>query len=294
MNKSGIVRYAFMLICLFLLSQADVFAQDLIVLKHKQDTLKVKVTEVGVDEVKYKLWPVQENDPVMVIEKKQIRKIILESGTTLNFFLDDIEDPKNYIGQRKHLLKTDIISPVIGVTSLAYERSIKPGRSYEIGLGLVGLGFNLSDQDMMGAFVRAGYKFINTPDITTRSMRFSHLLKGGYIRPELVFINYTFRNQYSIMMSPSYATYRTTGGAFIVNFGKQYVFSNIIALDVFAGLGIGTQNTYLTSGSSSGWDIFLGGVGFLSGMDGEVTPAFQCGLKVGVLLGNTSQDKKKK
>lgn len=275
---------------MLLLGKTDLFAQDLIILKVKSDTLKVKVTEVGVDEVKYKPWPVNEKDPVIALEKKLIRKVILESGTTLIFFLDDIEDPKNYVGQRKHLLKLDIVSPTLGVTSIAYEKSIKPGRSYEIGVGAVGLGFNTSELDLAGAFIRAGYKFINTPDVTTRSMRFSHLLKGGYIRPELVFINYIYRT-INYLPSSSNATFRNTGGAFVVNFGKQYVFSNIFAIDVFAGLGVGSQNTILTSGSvNSSWDVNLGGIGFLSGMDGEITPAFQCGLKLGVLLGRRDKE----
>ncbi|MFA7379867.1 MAG: hypothetical protein WC150_05360 [Bacteroidia bacterium] len=276
---------------LLLLRTTNLYAQDLIILKEKHDTLKVKVTEVGVDEVKYKLWPVNEKDPVIVLEKKRIRKVILESGTTLNFFLDDIDDPKNYVGQRKHLLKMDIISPTLGVSSFAYEKSIKPGRSYEIGLGLVGLGFNAPENDIAGAFLRVGYKFINTPDVTNRGMRFSHLLKGGYVRPELIFINYTFRSINSPSTVPV-STYRTTGGAFIINFGKQYVFSNIIAVDIFAGLGVGSQNKILTSGPGDAWDLFPTGVGFLSGEDGEITPAFQCGLKMGVLLGGKNKEKK--
>jgi len=276
---------------LFLLATTNLQAQDLIILKQKQDTIRAKVTEVGVDEVKYKPWPVNETDPVIVLEKKRIRKVILQSGTTLNFFLDDLEDPKNYIGQRKHLLKMDIISPTLGVSSFAYEKSIRPGRSYEVGLGIVGLGFNTSGTEMAGAFVRTGYKFINTPDITTRGMRFSHLLKGGYIRPELMFINYTFKSQ-NYGYPASYSTFRTTGGAFFINFGKQYVYSNRIAVDLFAGLGVGTQNTVATSGVGGGWDFYFNGIGFISGMGGEITPAFQCGLKMGILLGKTEEKAK--
>lgn len=278
---------------LFLLSTTNLQAQDLIILKQKQDTLKARVTEVGVDEIKYKLWPVNETDPVMVLEKKKIRKVILQSGTVLNFFLEDIDDPKNYMGQRKQLLKMDLISPSIGVSSFAYERSIKPGRSYEVGLGVIGAGFNTGGNNLMGAFVRVGYKFINTPDMYMRGLRYAHLLKGGYIRPELTFVNYTFDDSY--YYSPSYNTsYRTTGGAFIMNFGKQYVFSNRFAVDAFVGLGIGTQNTVAKSGPGGGGyyypsDYFLGTFGFASDEGGMISPAIQFGLKMGILLGKTEE-----
>ncbi|MBX7205238.1 MAG: hypothetical protein K1X81_07420 [Bacteroidia bacterium] len=291
MKTTNLLLKALILSGLFLLFTPKAKAQDLIILKQKSDTLKARVTEVGVDEIKYKLWPVNETDPVMVMEKKKIRKVLLESGTVLNFFLEDMDDPKNYVGQRKHLLKMDIISPTLGVSSFAYEKSIRPGRSYEVGLGIVGLGFNTSGTEMAGAFVRTGYKFINTPDITMRGMRFSHLLKGGYIRPELMFINYTFKSQY-YGYPASYSTFRTTGGALFINFGKQYVYSNRFAVDLFAGLGIGTQHTVATSGAGGGWDFYFNGIGFVSGMGGEITPAFQCGLKMGILLGKTEEKTK--
>ncbi len=73
----------------------------------------------------------------------------------------------------------------------------------------------------------------------------------------------------------------------MLNFGKQWIFSDVFSVDVFAGIGIGKKNTKLTSGSTGTY--FYGPrvpfFGYSTINENEVTLTFQTGLKVGYLFG---------
>ncbi|MCD4736877.1 MAG: hypothetical protein K8R53_12605, partial [Bacteroidales bacterium] len=110
-----------------------------------------------------------------------------------------------------------------------------------------GLGADPNDYDPRGLFMKFGYKAIRSPDFYLKGMRYAHILKGGYIRPEIS-ISY-----YSLNEHNDYYYYPFTGhtrerneyfsAAIHLNFGKQWVFNNSILVDMFAGVGYGFDNT---------------------------------------------------
>ncbi len=99
-----------------------------------------KIQEIGVDEVKYKLFEDLEG-PTYGIEKDRVVKIIFQNGRT-ETYRSGLRDPELYAGQQKDALKLNFMSPLFGHTQLFYERSLKPGRSIEFSLDLVGAGKN--------------------------------------------------------------------------------------------------------------------------------------------------------
>lgn len=287
-------------------------AQDKMILRYKADTLTIKVIEIGTSEIKYRLWPVDENMPLMAESKDKIAKIIFANGTVMKFSVDEFSDASNYAEQRKTAIKLDPFSILAGMTSIAYEQSMKPGRSWELGLGLIGLGTTFGDEKYTGLLVRAGYKFINQPDYYMRGMRYTHILKGGYIRPEIAisFYNSTVTNSYYNYTSNASFNhqdkYRTSAIAFMLNFGKQWVFDDIFVVDAFVGLGIGGgKETDIDVGQDIGTPASPFGYnsysnygrgatqfGLFTSTNGNITIAGQGGLKVGILLGKKKIENK--
>ncbi len=181
----------FLLSLILFAVQQTAFSQDRMILRFKKDTLVVKVMEVGIDEVKYKLWPVNPNSAVIVESKEKIRRIIFENGTVMKFAADEFSDVTNYTEQRKMVVKFDMLALTRRVFFVSYEQSLKPGVSIEGGIGIINVnnydGELFDFQEAKGMFARFGYKFINQPDFHIKGMRYAHILKGGYIKPEFVF-----------------------------------------------------------------------------------------------------------
>src|ERR1043166_173084 len=243
------LRPLLMLLCIFCFSKFSK-AQDLLYKKDKTVIL-ARVIEIGVDDVKYRDYN-DPDGPIIGIAKGELLKLKLEKSRKEIFFIDNFDNPALYADNKKNAIKMDFLAPMFGQTTFAYERSIKPGASMEVHLGIIGVGmvsqnpfYDLTKAN--GFFMRAGYKFIKTPDYYIRGMRYSHILKGSYIKPEITF------GTYSETKSPypyySYYTGSTTPprdrvdqytcGAIMINFGKQWVMNNIFLIDYFAGFGYG-------------------------------------------------------
>lgn len=268
-------------ISLFVLVFASVvaFAQDKIY-KRNNEVIICEITELGEDEVKYTME--ETDDLVYVIDKDRIEKIVFESGKEMVFH-GKMNDPELYLGQNKNAFKVGMFSPMTGALSLGYERSLKPGASVEGTLGLIGVGIEEARYDNpVGAYIKAGYKFINTPDFALKGMRYSHVLKGGYVKPEFAFSTYQRDMSLYNGQTGTYTESRENivAGALILNFGKQWVMSNVFLIDLYGGIGYGfdnmksKQNYYDYYGPSYHYGFTVGG---------EIPLAFTAGFKVGFL-----------
>ena len=253
-------------------------AQDVIT-KRNSEVINCKVKEIGVDVVKYTL-PDYPEDVLFSVENDKILKIVFENGKEKIFEIE-LENPENYLENRKNAIKIDFISPLTGNTTLGYERSIKPGQSIEAALGIIGLGSDPNDVNPTGFFVKFGYKFIKSPDFYMRGMRYAHILKGGYIKPEIMFGNYSKDfDHYEYSGYPYYnSTYSSerkniTSGGIMLNLGKQWVYSNAFLVDFYVGVGYGFD-------SDDYEDNYH--YGFVTVAE-DVPLAFTAGLKIGFLF----------
>lgn len=254
------------------------YAQDKLVFKNDEEK-NVKVLEIGLDEVKYKDWPMDVEAPIMSVDKEELKKLILESGKEYAFNGDNFSNPNLYADQKKNAIKVNFLSPMYDNLQLGYERSIKPGQSIEGQIGIVGIGYDMQEQNAAGAFIKIGYKFIRTPDYKMRGMKYSHILKGGYIKPE---ITYTYYEHDTYYYDPYMYTYveqkvrtYTSGFSVMLNLGKQWIFDDIFLVDIYAGLGYGFVD--------SGADEYTGAMhGFLGGAD--IPVAGNAGVKMGILI----------
>ena len=250
------------------------FAQDKII-KKNGDTINCKVTEIAVDEVKY-FYP---DNPKLIfgIDKAKLEKIEFGTGEVIAIKSDTFKDEEYYAGQHKHALKVAFLSPLFGHTEISYEQYIKPGRSWEVGLGIVGLGIDTYDINAKGVYTKFAYKMIRKPDYYAQRMHYSHILKGAYIAPELAFRYVAYDNYGGYDYYGQYnGDTRTEEFAFALTlkFGKQWVIEDGFIIDFYLGVGYGSSND----------DQSMGPVpfGFVAGVD--VPIAFTSGLRIGWAL----------
>ena len=123
-------------IVLFLLISFTSFAQDKII-KKNSEVIHCKVTEIGADEIKY----YYEDSPKLIfgLDKALVDKIEFATGEVIEVEENTLRNPEYYVNQSKNALKINFLSPLFGTTELVYERSTKPGKSWEVALGLQGL-----------------------------------------------------------------------------------------------------------------------------------------------------------
>ncbi len=260
------------LLIVALIAWAGASAQDMIITK-SADTLRCKIREVGTDEIKYTL-PDYPPDVLFVMDAAKITSAIFETGQVMDF-IDEMNNPFNYADQNKNAIKVDFLSPVTGNTTFAYERSIQPGQSWEATLGIIGLGADPNDLDPRGAFAKFGMKFIKSPDFYLKGMRYAHILKGAYVKPE---IGFGFHRKYDEMYyydSWPYANNRNRDDYYSliiqVVLGKQWVINDVFLFDFFGGVGFGFDDGY--GNYHYGWAITP-----------DIPMSFSAGLKIGVLF----------
>jgi hypothetical protein len=248
-------------------------AQDMI-MKKNNELIKCKIKEIGLEEIKYTL-PEYSADVLLVIDKDDVTKIIFENGKEMEF-QQRMTNPETYKENKKNVLKIDFLSPLTGNTTFAYERSLRPGRSIEANLGIIGLGMDPDEDNAGGAFLKLGYKFIKDPDFYLRGMRYAHILKGGYIKPEIAFGFFTHENWYFDYYS-SYMDNRREdvfSGTLQLIFGKQWIFDNAFAVDLYGGIGYGFSTNDHYNSYFYGYTI----------VDENFPIAFSGGLKIGWLF----------
>ncbi len=271
-------------------------SQDFIYKKNRE-ILKVKLIEVGTEEIKYKDFD-NPDGPTFSIEKDKVSKIEMENGDIMEMKTTDrFEDPDYYTDQHKNAIKWSFTSILFNHLDFSYERSLTPSTSFEVGIGFTGIGFDPRKLDPelarspLGVSFRGGYKFKRSPDYYLPKMRYGHLLKGGYIKPELVLSLYQEDVNYYDHTNPSeFTTERNSVAsfAFIINFGKQWVLNDRLAVDMYFGIGYGGTNskTYksLAENDSGVANGALSQYGYL--LIPVVPVVFTGGLSLGYVFGN--------
>jgi hypothetical protein len=215
-------------------------AQDKI-FKKSGAVIEAKVTEIAVDEVKY--YYAENPKLVFGIDKVLVDKIEFATGEVIVMEKNSFQNSEYYIDQNKHALKINFLSPLMGSTEIVYEHSLKPGKSWETALGIIGLGFDPSDYNPAGVYGKFAFKFMKDPDFYMHRMHYAHILKGAYFAPEigLRYMAYDSNNYYyySNYYNESTDREKEFSMAILLKFGKQWVFDDSFLVDFFGGIGYG-------------------------------------------------------
>lgn len=215
------------------------FADKLI--RRDSTIINCEVREIGDDEIKYSQEGLR-SDILIGIDKNKVARIIFADGRVMKM-VDSMSNSEDYRLQRKNALKVNAFLPVSGAFEIGYERSLKPGRSFESSVGIIYGGNDPEvNMDASGIFIKAGYKFIKDPDFYLKGMRYAHILKGSYIKPELALSTFSYDktkfDPSNLLTSiPEKPSGSVTKLAVLLNVGKQVVYSNRLVFDWFIGAG---------------------------------------------------------
>lgn len=249
-------------------------AQD-VIRKHSGITIEAKILEVGSVEIKYYKYNTTDN-VVYGVDKIDVKEIRYEDGR-----IEEIKDPFNneelYATQKKQALKINMLCAFAGHANVTYERSLRPGRSFEVELGLI-YGRSLSKKVTSGMYGGLSYKISTKPNYKSRGMRYTHIMNGAYIRPEIVFGQYNEKWTTGTFLfffgDVEKKEAKITYGAVLMNLGKQWIINDRFLIDLHAGLGYGGAKN-VGDGEE---DSFHYGVATFNGL------ATTGGLKIGILF----------
>ncbi|MFD1316939.1 hypothetical protein [Namhaeicola litoreus] len=257
------MKPSFILFLVITFVHLHIFAQekitDTIMLRNGKIILG-KVKEIADEEIKYAQDGLRE-DITIGIDKAKVDKIIFADGREYDID-NSMSVYEDLSTQRKNILKFNLFLPIAGAVEFGYERSLKPGNSLEGNIGFI-YGNNSTDQDASGVFLKVGYKFIRSPDFYLKGMKYAHILKGSYIKPEIAFTSFSYdiKNYGYGNNSGS-----TTNFAGLINFGKQVVYNNRISIDYYLGVGYATGDLdeadyyYAFLGGATSSFVMTGGI----------------------------------
>lgn len=263
---------------------------------HAQDTLQfrngdrktVKVVEIGIDELRYAVWGLEQS-PIIAVEKREVKRIVFSNGETVEFKDDPlaIETIQQQAEGKNRAIKIDFFAPLFNKLVFGYEHMLKPGTNLEHKIGFIGVGTNTSIPKASGAFVKTGIKLWSGKDYYHRGMRMSHPLRGSYVRPELIFGYFKQQEEIDNFPGPTQKiTTAYTNIAANICFGKQILLGDWMTLDYYFGVGYGWQ-----SGNADQPDSFGDGYydyepyAYSHALGSREFPiAFSAGMMLGVLL----------
>jgi hypothetical protein len=250
LKKGSFKSPAFLFSALFFFSSLS-FSQDKLY-KQNGQVLNVKVVEIASSEIKYKLYT-NLDGPIYVLETDRIKKLIYENGKT-ETFSENLMDPDKYTGQANKAIKVNFFSPLYGFFEVGFEKSIKPGRAFEVSLGIIGAGrtsiLDFYDSKLgdvkrapSGFFVSGGFKFDKLPELfASKKTRVSHIMQGNYIKPVFYLGKYSENTVIRKNNRPVVEKQNVTFGALQLEFGRQWVLGNRLVIDLYSGLGYGFDN----------------------------------------------------
>ncbi len=281
------MKYTILFCLLGLLCAQTLSAQDKIYRKNG-DILNVKIIEVDPDLIKYR--QADAGDSILFsLEKDKISKVVYSTGKS-EVFTDNLRNPELYADQRQKAIKVNFLSPLFGFTQFSYEQLIRPGQSFEIGVGIIGLGRNqelsVNDGETFhrsagGAFVEGGVKFIKLPNFRDDNTRYSHIMQGSYLRPNAVLGLYG--QNVVVQENGKYETERkdVTFGGLTLDLGRQWVFGDQFLLDIYFGLGYAIDN--IKPEESDAWSDYAHHH-FAILTTGDSGFGMRAGFKIGFLL----------
>lgn len=161
--------------------------------------------------------------------------------------------------EKKNIIKVNMLSPIIRTASFFYERVITPKSTAQLGLYYIGSPAPVGDAKIRGFGITPEYRFYVSNS--------KQAPQGFFVAPFLRYQNL----ELSIDTTNEKATISTFGGGLAI--GGQWIFSDIISLDIFGGPTVNTRTFKATTNGATEQDFTLTGLGNFG---------FRFGVTVGV------------
>jgi hypothetical protein len=137
--------------------------------------------------------------------------------------------------QKQNVFKLNIFSPIVKSGSFFFERALNAKSSAQLGIGFT--AYNKSDVKITGIFLTPEYRFYLSAN--------DEAPQGFYVGPYVRYQNLKIEDK----TSTDKATLTTFGGGLSV--GRQWIFSNIFSLDIFAGPNYNSGTVKYDDGSGN-------------------------------------------
>lgn len=217
-----------------------------IIVKKDGSIIKVKILDLGTNEVKMKLYN-NPDGPTISLKKDEIKTITIDGQVVYEYKEDPFSTSNNLILDKNSSLKFHFFSPLNSHIAFTYEWMNKPGFNWELGAGVIGPGIvrsnGITNRNPKGAFLRFGPKFLlgSSSDIEIEGARYSHPLKGRYLKVEMMLhaMNTTHTADTGSYPWVGKATYRKRYQSVVMNliYGRQFIFGNSITVSWYLGAG---------------------------------------------------------
>ena len=138
-------------------------------------------------------------------------------------------------GQKKNAIKVNIFSPIVRTGSFFYERALNEGASAQ--LGFFYTGYKITDTKFSGFGITPEFRFYPSK---------KEDMKGFYLAPFLRYQSFTLEDEGLVV---SKGTLSTFGGGLLI--GGQFLFGDIVTLDIFIGPGYNSGSIKVDSGNES-------------------------------------------
>jgi hypothetical protein len=146
---------------------------------------------------------------------------------------------------KKNIFKVNMISPIVRTGSFFYERAITQKSSLQ--LGVFYTGYSIDDTKLRGFGITPEYRFYLSQS--------KEAPQGFFVAP---FVRYESLNL-STNSARDEATLSTFGGGVLI--GGQWIFSNIISLDIFGGPRVNSRSFKASTSGTTEDDFTLTGFG---------------------------------
>jgi len=224
-----------------------------IITKMDGTVIKAKISEMGADEVKYKLYS-NPDGPVMSIKKREIESVKIDGQKVYEHKDDPLSVSNNSILDRTSTLKFYFFSPLNHHIAFGYEWMNKPGFNWDVALGIIGPGITSeNNRHPSGIFLRGGPKFLvgSSADVVTEDTkdRYAHPLKGKYFKLDFILNTFSTSGYLDTLNFPisngnTGLPYRKKYQSFTIDlqYGRQYIFGNALTLAWYIGTGYSFEN----------------------------------------------------
>jgi hypothetical protein len=134
-------------------------------------------------------------------------------------------------GGKQNAFKINILSPVVRTGSVFYERKVSDKSSAQLGFAYT--GYNREGIKITGVVVTPEYRFYLSNE--------KEAIEGFYVAPYLRYQNLKIEDEFDK------ATLNSFGGGLVA--GHQWLFSDIVTLDIFLGPNYNSGKVKVTDGS---------------------------------------------
>jgi len=286
-----------LVIILLFIAGGKVYAQsDTLIYKNK-DKVVCKVIEINDTDIRYKKLS-NLNGPIYSIDKIKISEIHLSNGEVEIIVPDEMSaNSAQEILDKRRVIKFEPFGLVGGRVVLGYEKVLKVGINLEVKAGYVNssIGYKgYTNYFTQGAFIKPGIKFLLGTDYYYKGVKYTHPLRGHYIRFDGLFSFFTIHDIQANIYNPVYG-YQVYNGktdqreiayGMLINYGRQIILGNIVTLDYFVGVGIAGHSTSYTDNSVAVYRNYdMSNNRYFSHTQiGNFPIAFNGGLALGILM----------